>query len=93
VVTKQTYDEGLFIIRVTYDGRAAWHCTLVPFHKKKSLEQLSTGSTINPLDFSRFIQYRNEDNDVCTASGWGDDPPEKLKKWIHENYRKDFLKL
>lgn len=90
MVTKQTYDEGSFIVSGKDNGRAGWHFILVPFHKKKLLEQAPTGSTINVLNFGRYIQYRDEDNDVCTASGWGEEPPEKLKKWLGENYCKNF---
>ncbi len=93
VITKQTYSEALYIIRGKDQGCSAWHYILVPYDKINTLKEQKSELTIDITEFGCIVQYLNRAGDVCTASGWGEEPPEKLKKWIEEQYGTGILRL
>ncbi len=65
----------VYLVRGTDNGRKAWHYVLVDKLKLPIfLKKIETGS----LDLA--------DYGAVLASGWGEDPPESVKKSISEQY-------
>ncbi len=88
VITKQTCDENVRIMRGKDGDHAAWHSILVSSEKLMNIKQRQIGSFIQVEDFGRNIEYLNKAGVVCQASGYGTNPPDQLMKWINENYGK-----
>ncbi|CAF4289774.1 unnamed protein product [Rotaria sp. Silwood2] len=86
IITEQTLDESVFLIRGNDRGRPAWHYILVPIYKCADLNANPAGSNIDVTNFGSFIKYRNNRDEIKQMSGWGTDPPNIIQKWIDTHY-------
>lgn len=81
-ITKQLPGDNLFIVRGKDQGRPAWHYILVPYSKVNVVQNLPMHGTIDVKKFGEVIQY----NGNQYTSDWGENPPEKVKKWLEKRY-------
>jgi hypothetical protein len=88
IITKQSFTEGLYIIRDKDRGSPAWYYILVPADKVVDLKAHMSHATLDITNFGRVIDYRNHRNKVLQACGWGTDPPKMFQTWINEQYGK-----
>ncbi|CAF1133487.1 unnamed protein product [Adineta ricciae] len=86
VLTRQKCDESVYVLNGKDGDQPAWHIILISYEKYINLDSRNIGPYIRVEDLGRNIQYRNKAGEICQASGYGLHPPEKLMKWINENY-------
>lgn len=89
MITLQQYDECIEIIRGKDGERRVWHIILVPLKNDAIFKQKKTETWIQIDDFGRNIRYCDRTGTMRQASGYGDNPPESLLKWINDNYGKN----
>ncbi|CAF3396505.1 unnamed protein product [Rotaria socialis] len=85
-LTKQTWLDTPFIIRGKYEGIPVWYYILVSFDKIKHIKSQPIGKTLNSIEFGNIIQYRDDQQRICSMFGWGINPPKSLKTWFEQNY-------
>ena len=89
VITKQSCNESVEVVKGKDDeGRPFWHIILVPFEKQANFKEKEKLPTFRITDFGCHIRYRDKAGILRQTSGYGTEPPEKLMKWINENYGK-----
>jgi len=85
-LTKQIWNDSLFLIRGKDDGIPAWHYILVPYNKINDLKNHQSGSIINCNQFGTIIQYRDNNGQIYPSSGWGINPSYSFQTWIENQY-------
>ncbi len=85
-LTKQIWNDSLFLIRGKDEGIPAWHYILVPYHKINDLKNHQSGSTIDCKQFGIVIQYRDNNGQIYPSSGWGINPTYAFQTWIENQY-------
>ncbi len=85
-LTKQKWNESLFIIRGKDEGISAWHYILVPHNKINQLKNSKLSETIDCTKFGSIIEYRDNNGQIYPSSGWGQDSPKSFQIWIENNY-------
>ncbi|CAF3912931.1 unnamed protein product [Rotaria magnacalcarata] len=85
-LTKQTWLDTPFIIRGKYEGIPVWYYILVSFDKIKHIKSQPIGKTLNSIEFGNIIQYRDDQQRICSMFGWGINPSKSLKTWFEQNY-------
>ena len=88
VIDKQLYGETPFLIRGKDKGRPAWHYILVPFEKAAIFRGQKKGADVDVTEYGRIIKYKDDSGHENACSGWGEDPPKKVTKWIWKHYGK-----
>lgn len=86
IVTEQEWNESPYIIRGKDKGFAAWHYILVPINKVAELKNHGSDETIDITLYGRVIYYITKQGEEKLLCGWGEDPPEILRKWIDDHY-------
>jgi len=90
VITKQTCNESVEVVKGKDGDRSAWHVILLSYEKQAIFKQKKIEPWIKIEDFGRNIKYRDKAGVICQASGYGTEPSEQLMKWINENYGKSY---
>ncbi len=85
-LTKQNWNDSLYLIRGKDEGIPAWHYILVPFYKINQLTNYQSGSTIDCQQFGTIIQYKDNHGLIYPSSGWGIDPSDSFQTWIQNQY-------
>ena len=67
-LTKQSWNESLFLIRGRDEGIPAWHYILVPHHKIDQLKNHQSDETIDCQQFGTLIQYRDNHGMISPSS-------------------------
>ena len=88
VLTRQKCDESVYVLNGKDGDQPAWHIILISYEKCMNLDPRNIGPYIRVEDLGRNIQYRNKAGETIQASGYGLHPPDKLMKWMNENYGK-----
>lgn len=84
-MTQQTWREDIYTIRGTDKGHPVWRYILSSAKKIAALKSL-VGKDINTNEIGRATQYRDELDRADEASGWGENPPDHLGNWLHDQY-------
>jgi hypothetical protein len=50
------------------------------------LKNHKSGETIDCTKFGCVIQYRDNNGQIYSSSGWGTDPPQSFQIWIENHY-------
>lgn len=82
----QKFDEVLYVLRGSDRDKPAWHIVLLNVKKLQELENQPTVCSIDVDKFGRNIYYRDTGGNVRKASGFENEPPEQLLKWLKMNY-------
>ena len=86
ILTQQSYDESLYVVRGSDQNRLAWHVVLATM---KILHESQSQPTVYVMEvdqLGRNIFYRDIHGKVRQASGFGPEPPESLMSWLNDNY-------
>ncbi|UJR34338.1 hypothetical protein I4U23_021741 [Adineta vaga] len=86
-ITKQNSNENIYLIEGKNENIPLWHYILVSYENIPQIKAKGKNDMIDCTLFSRPIEYFNQENQICSLSGWGKSPSRDFQNWIEKYYK------